>query len=84
MGLRAQVGNEVGDGDVGFMADGADDRNAAGEDRPRHAFVVEAPQIFQRTAAAADDQHVAFVASVGGLDARTICIGASAPCTEVG
>ena len=50
------------------MADGADDRNAAGEDRPRHAFVVEAPQILQRTAAAADDQHVAFVAAVGGLD----------------
>ena len=50
------------------MADGTDDRNAAGEDRPRHAFVVEAPQILQRTATAADDQHVAFVAAVGGLD----------------
>ena len=44
---RAQVGNKIGDGNVGFMADGANDRNAAGENRPRHAFIVKAPQIFQ-------------------------------------
>jgi hypothetical protein len=36
----------------GFVADGADHRDLAGKNRPRHALVVKAPQIFQRAAAA--------------------------------
>ena len=61
---RAQIGDKIGDRHVSFMADGADHRNAAGKNRPRHAFVVKAPQIFQRPAAAPDDQHVALAACV--------------------
>ena len=65
---RAHVGDEVGDGDVDFVADAGHRRNAAGGDRARHAFVVEAPEVFERAAAARDDQHVAFVAPRRGLD----------------
>ena len=46
------------------MADGADDWNAAGKDRPCYTFVVKAPQIFQRAAAAPDDQHIALAPRV--------------------
>ncbi|MNG22776.1 hypothetical protein D3C84_1073000 [compost metagenome] len=51
----AHIGNKIGDGDVGFMSDCADDRDLTVENRPRYAFVVKAPQVFQRTAAAPDD-----------------------------
>ena len=52
---RAQVADKIGNGHIGFMADGADHRNAAGKYRPCYALVVKAPQIFQRAAAAPDD-----------------------------
>ena len=35
-----------------------DHRNLAGRNRARHHFLVERPQIFERTAAARDDDHV--------------------------
>jgi len=50
------------------MADGADDRDLAGENRPRHALIVEAPEILQRAAAAPDDQHVTLFTVVRQLD----------------
>ncbi len=60
---RAQVGDEVGDGHVDFVTDARHRRHAAGGDRARHALVIEAPEIFERAAAARDDEHVAFIAA---------------------
>ncbi len=55
----ALVGDEVGDRDVGLVADAADDRNAARVDRARDGFLVERHQVLERAAAAGEDQHVA-------------------------
>ena len=55
---RAQVGDEVGDGDVGLVADRGDDRHRRGGDRPGDGLFVERPEILERSAAAADDDHV--------------------------
>ena len=67
-GRRAQVGNKISDSDVGFMANGADDRDLAGEDSSRHPLIVKTPQILQRTAAASDNQHVTLPARVRQRD----------------
>jgi hypothetical protein len=83
-GRRAQVGNKISDRDVGFMADGADDRDLAGEDSPRHPLIVKTPQILQRTAAASDNQHVTLLARVGQRDGAHNLPGASSPWTAVG
>ncbi len=40
---RAQVADKIGDSDIGFVANGANHRNAAGKNSARHAFVVKAP-----------------------------------------
>ena len=55
---RAQVGDEIGDRDVGLVPDGGDDRHGARGNRSRHAFLVERPEIFDRSAAAAGDDDV--------------------------
>ena len=58
----AQIGGEIGDGDVGFVANAGHQRNQAVKDRPRYDFRVERLQIFQRTAAAHHEHHVAIPA----------------------
>ena len=55
---RAQVGGEVGEAEVGFVADRRHHRHRRGGDRARQALVVERPQVFQRTAAAGQQDHV--------------------------
>ena len=55
---RPQVGNQVRQRDVHLVADGRDDRHRAGRDRPRHGLLVEGPQVFNRAAAAPDDDDV--------------------------
>ena len=55
---RAHVGDEVGDGYIGLMAHGADDGRDTGGHGAGHDFLVEAPEIFQRAAAAGEDQGV--------------------------
>ena len=65
---RAQVGRQFGQRDVGFMADPADHRQAAAGHGPHHRLVVESPQVFQRAAAAADDQRIDLVALIGLAD----------------
>ena len=64
----AQIGGEIGDGEIDFVADAADDRQLAVGDHPCQLLVVEAPQVFQRAAAANQQQHIAFAALVGNLD----------------
>lgn len=61
------------------MADGADDRDLAGENSPRHPLIVKTPQILQRTAAASDNQYVTLWRALASAMARTICPGASSP-----
>ena len=57
-GRRAQVGDEVGDREVGLVPDGGDHRHAAGDDGARHRLLVEGPEILQRATAARDDDDV--------------------------
>ena len=54
----AQVGDEIGDGHVGLVADRRDHRHRRGGDGPGDGFFVERPEIFDRPAAAAGDDHV--------------------------
>ena len=58
---RAQVGGEIGQGDVGLVADTAHDVHRRGANRANDALVVERPQILERAAAAADDEDVDLV-----------------------
>ncbi len=57
-GGRAEVGSEVGDGEVGLMADGGDHGQARGGDGAGDALRVEGGQIFKRAAAAGEDDDV--------------------------
>ena len=63
---RAQVGDEVGDGEIGFVADAGDHRHRRCDDRARQDLLVERPQILERAAAARHDDHV------DGFDARDL------------
>ena len=57
-GGRPGVGDKVGNRKVGFVAHGAHDRNAAGGNGPGQDFLVEGPEVFCASAAAADDYHL--------------------------
>ena len=61
---RAQVGGEVGDGEVGFVANGGDDGQAGGNNGARHALAVESGQVFKRSAAAGKDNQIDEAAGV--------------------
>src|ERR1022692_2254976 len=53
----AQVGDEIGDGHVGFMAHGGHDRYGAARDGAGDSFFVEGPEVFKRAAAAGHDHQ---------------------------
>ena len=55
---RPQVGDEVGNRDVGLVSDGGNHRNRRPRDRARDHFFVERPEVLDRAAAAADDDDV--------------------------
>ena len=55
---RAEVGDEIGDRDVGLVSHRRDHRYRHACDRARHHFLVERPQIFDRSAAATDDDDI--------------------------
>ena len=67
----AQVGDEVGDGEVGLMADGGDDGDLRGDDGAGDAFGVEGGEVFERAAAAGDDDDVdeGLTVRAGGVEA---------------
>ncbi len=52
------------------MADPGDDRRLSVGDGPSHDLLVERPEVFQRAAAAADDDDVRFAQRVQTLDRR--------------
>ena len=54
----AQVGDMVDQRPVGLVADGGDHRDRAVGDGAHHRLLVEAPEVFQRAAAARHDQQV--------------------------
>ena len=54
----AQIGHEIGDGDIGLVAHGGDHGHGTGGDGARHGLFVEGPEIFQGAAAAGDNHHV--------------------------
>ena len=55
---RAQVGHEVGDGEVGLVPDGGDGGDLRGGEGARHQLFVEGPEVLEAAAAAGHDQHV--------------------------
>src|SRR5207302_10796910 len=52
---RTDIGDEVRDRDISFVADGRDHRHPRLNDRARDDLFVERPQILDRSTAAADD-----------------------------
>ena len=59
---------EVADGHVRLVAYRRDDRNIRVVDGSGHALVVKGPQVLQRTAAAAGDEHIGQAAGIGVTD----------------
>ncbi|RMV18262.1 hypothetical protein ALP16_05415 [Pseudomonas savastanoi] len=55
---RSHVGHEITDGNIGFMANGTDNRRHAGVDGAGDGFFVETPQVFQRAAATGKNQRI--------------------------
>ena len=49
---RAQIGDKIGDGEIGFVADGGDNGHFRCANGAGDCFFVEGPQIFERAAAA--------------------------------
>ena len=58
-GRRAPVGDEVRNREVDLVPDAGDQRNRAAMNRACDRFVVEAPQILDRTAPSSEHEHVA-------------------------
>src|SRR5579859_3967813 len=54
----ANVGDEIGDSEISFVADAGDDGNFRIEDGAGDDLFVEGPQIFDGAAAARDDENV--------------------------
>ena len=54
----AEVGGEVGDGEVGFVADGGDNGKFAGDDGAGNTLGVEGGEVFEGAAAAGEDDEV--------------------------
>src|SRR6266481_1998246 len=63
----AHVGDEIGDGEIGFVADSGDYRNFGGEDGAGDFFFVEGPEIFEGAAATREDQYVHHLAAIEEL-----------------
>ena len=55
---RTAIGDEVDERGVGLVADGADQRDRALDDRAGQRLVVERPEVLDRAAAAGHDQDV--------------------------
>src|SRR5438045_4713989 len=54
----AHVGDEIGDGEVGLVADSGDYGNLRIENGAGDDFFVEGPQVFEGATAAGENQHV--------------------------
>jgi hypothetical protein len=54
----ADIGDKIGDGEIGLMAHAADDGHGAGGEGVRQLFVVEGPQVLDGATAAHQQNHV--------------------------
>src|SRR6266568_5243656 len=54
----ADVGDKIGNGEIGFVPDAGDNGNLGVGDGACDDLFVEGPQIFERAAAADEHQHV--------------------------
>src|SRR5262249_33716504 len=54
----ANVGDEIGDGEVGLVADAGDHGNGASGDGAGDCFFVEGPEIFEGAATASQNQNI--------------------------
>ncbi len=63
---RADVGDEIADREIGLVAHRGDHGQRRLVDRLRDGLLVVRPQVLDRAAAPADDQHVDLGARVGG------------------
>ena len=64
-GRRAQVGGEIGQGEIGLVAHRRHHRHRRGGDGAHQRLVVERPQVFQRSAAAGQQHHLVTAAGRG-------------------
>jgi len=61
----ADIGDKIGNSEIDFVPDGADDRQRTRGNRPCNDFFIKRPQVLQRAAATANDEHIALVPSYG-------------------
>ena len=64
-----QVGYKVGNGEVGLVADGGDDRELGGGNGVGEEFGIKGGEVFERAAAAGDDNEVSVAGAVEISDA---------------
>lgn len=57
-GWGSEVGDEVGDGGVGFMSNGRNHGDIGGCDGAGDHFFVESPKIFEASATSTDDEGI--------------------------
>jgi len=67
-GRCAQIGNEIGNAEVGFVADTGDHRCIQVVQGARQGLVVERPQVFERASTTRQDDDFAKGVPVGGPD----------------
>src|SRR5208337_4476633 len=65
----AQVGDEISDGEIGFVADCGDYGDLRRSNGACESFVIEGGQVFGGTAAASDDNYVDVIVLVEKADA---------------
>src|ERR1700733_10104176 len=53
----ADIGNEIGNGEIALVANTGDHRNFRCDDRAHNYFFVESPQIFERATTAREDDY---------------------------
>ena len=80
----AQVGNKIGDGEVGLVANRGDHRQSRSRDRTGDALAVEGCQIFQRSATTGQDDQSTRPSALSSASAASISAGAESPCTLTG
>jgi hypothetical protein len=79
----AQIGDKIGDGEIGLVPHGGNGRNAAGGQRARDDFLVEGPQVLEAPAAARDDEEVdIFLLALKAAMASAISCAAPTPWTR--
>ena len=67
-GGRAQIGDKVGDGEVGLMSHGGDGGHAARGQGAGDDFFVEGPEVFEAAATAGDDEEIDLLPGAEGGD----------------